>query len=405
MNILLITDAYPPEIRSASHLMKELAEELNRREYRVTVATCQPRYNLNDTESKNNYPEFCDENGVKVFRINTLPHHKVNFLIRGVSQLSLPYLFCRKLRQYVKDSINAVVVYSPPLPLWRAGYYIKRTYGAKLILNVQDIFPQNAIDLGVLRNKLLIRMFEGIEKKAYAGADLVVVHSEGNRKFLIKRKFLSPEKVFTLHNWVNIDDSGALERQGGFRKKYGIEGKFIFFFGGVLGPSQALDLIIEIAKALQQHRDLVFLIVGDGTEKERLQDLVRTYSLQNVLLEPFISREEYSQLLKEVDVGLVCLSSKNKTPVVPGKILSYMAASVPVLAFLNRESDGHEIIRKARCGYSVVSDDLDKATAVVLKMWSERGRLKELGMNGYRFAARHYSKATCVDQFEVLLQR
>ena len=117
----------------------------------------------------------------------------------------------------------------------------------------------------------------------------------------------------------------------------------------------------------------------------------------------FVSKEEYTKLLNEIDVGLVCLTSKNKTPVVPGKILGYMAARIPVLAFLNQESDAHRIIHEARCGYSYVPDDAERAAQMIIKMYREKDLLRELGLNGYQYAVRNFSKKVCVDKLESLL--
>jgi len=204
MNILLITDSYPPEIRSASHLMQELAEELRDRLHAVTVATCYPQYNLAENALEKEYDEDSLEAGIRVIRIRTLPHHKVNSIVRGLSQVSLPYIFWPKLKRYLKDGIDAVVVYSPPLSLWKVGHYVKKTCGAKYVLVVQDIFPQNAIDLGVLRNPLLVRFFERMEKKAYDSADIVTVHSPSNGAFLLEKgKIVSP-KLVVLPNWVDV---------------------------------------------------------------------------------------------------------------------------------------------------------------------------------------------------------
>ena len=405
MKILLVTDAYPPEIRSASHLMQELAEELRDRGHSITVGTCFPRYNLSDAVPSANFEELSIENGIRVIRIHTLPHHKVNFLIRGISQLTLPLFFWLKVRPYLKDGVDAVLVYSPPLPLWQIGFKAKKMHGARFILNVQDIFPQNAVDLGALRNPILIRFFERMERSAYNHTDIVTVHSRSNKEFLIREKSVPSEKVVTLHNWVNMRNDKQPVRSNGFRKRWGQEDKFIFFFGGVMGPSQGLDLLIDAANMLKKEKDIVILLVGDGSEKERLQELARHNALKNVVFHPFVSKEDYQLLLKEVNVGLICLNSRNKTPVVPGKILGYMAAGIPVLAFLNKESGGHEIIREAECGYSEVSDGTNKAVDLMLQMYKERDRLKKLGINGYNFAANHFSKKVCIDQLEQLMQK
>jgi len=403
MNILLVTDAYPPEVRSSSHLMQELAEELRDRNHIITVCTCYPQYNLPETMVKE-YPEVCMENGIRVIRIRTLPHHKVNFLVRGIAQLTLPFIFNHKLRRHLITRQDAVIVYSPPLPLWRVGYYIKHTHNSRFILNVQDIFPQNAIDLGALRNPLLIRYFQRMEKKAYDSADFVTVHSEGNASLLFDRNKVSQEKLVILHNWVDVNAHKETKGFGKYRKSLKLDNSFIFFFGGVIGPSQGLDLILDAAKIVRSEKEIVFLFVGDGSEKNRLEKRVREEKLKNVMFHPFISKEEYAKLVKEIDVGLVCLNSKNKTPVVPGKILSYMAAGIPVLAFLNRESDGHKIIREASCGYSEVSEDPKKAADLILKMYKERSHLKKIGYNGFNYVLKNFSKEKCVDKLEDLLR-
>lgn len=402
MKFLIVSDAYPPEIRSAAHLMQELAEELRDRKHGVTVATCYPKYNLAE-EMPKTFPPLAIENGIRVLRIKSLPHHKVSFIVRGLSQLILPGLFNAGIRRRLKgESFDAVIVYSPPLPLWRVGSRIKADHGARFILNVQDLFPQNAVDLNALRNPLLIRYFRRMERRAYRAADVVTVHSEGNRDFLLGRKAMSPDKLAVLHNWVDMDAGPAENGSGRFRKAWGLKDKFVFFFGGVIGPAQGLDLIIEAARELRHERNIAILLVGDGTERRKLERLASGYGLDNVVFKPFISKADYRELLAEVDVGLVCLRPENRTPVVPGKILGYMAEGLPVAALLNRESDGHAVIRDSGCGFSDLSGDARKAARLMQTMYELRSGMKALGELGRRFAAVHYAKQACVDSLEAL---
>ena len=402
MNVLLVTDAYPPEIRSASHLMQEMAEELRSRGHGVTVVTSYPQYNLTTELQGKAFDEFSVENGINVIRVRTLPHHKVNFVMRGISQLIMPYIFSSKINKYLTTKVDIVIVYSPPLPLAMVGKMIKTKCRSKFILNVQDIFPQNAIDLGILNNPYLIKFFEWIERKAYENADKITVHSEGNKNFLIQKKQISSDKLYTLYNWIDIRPYRTAHATGSFRKKYELEGKFIFLFAGVIGPSQGLDLIIKAANELREISDICFLLVGDGTDKSRLARMAESYALNNVIFKPFVSKEKYPDLVKEADVGIVCLSNRNKTPVVPGKILGYMAASVPVLAFMNKESDVHLLIKEAECGYSAVSDDYKKAVNLIIKIYNEKGKLKQYGENGFKYVLNHYEKSVCIDNLEKL---
>jgi len=402
---LIITDSYPPEIRSASHLMQELAEGLRDRNYDVIVCTSYPKYNLSDELEKTKFPECAVEHGIKVIRVKTLPHHKVNFIIRGIAQLSMPEIFYRKILKYVGDKIDYVIVYSPPLPLAKVGEKIKKIFGAKYLLNVQDIFPQNAIDLGVLKNKLLIKFFEKMEYYAYKYADIVTVHSEGNFDFLFKRYPEFNGKFYILHNWIDVKSFEGVLRTNEFRKKFGLENKFIILFAGVIGPSQGLDFVVEVANKIKDIEEICFLIVGDGIYKEKLKSLVREKKLTNVIFKPFVSKADYPKLVADCDVGLVTLSSLNKTPVVPSKMLGYMAARKPVLAFLNRESDGHRIIKIAECGYSCFSNDVDEAVEITKKIYFNKDKLENMGNNGYQFVKENFDRDVILDKIEELLKK
>ncbi|MEK7574218.1 MAG: glycosyltransferase family 4 protein [Patescibacteria group bacterium] len=400
--ILIITDSYPPEIRSAAQLMKDLADGLRDKGHNVFVATSYPKYNLTDSENTT-WPEITDENGVKVLRIKTLPHHKVNFIIRGMTQLLMPYIFFRKIKKNIKEKIDIAIVHSPPLPLALAAYKAKQFYGAKYALNLHDVFPQNAVDLGILKNKILIKFFERMEKNAYKNSDLIVVPSNEHKKFIEEKRNVPLGKTQVVYHWIDSKPFLKAEKTGRFRKLYGLENKFIFLFGGVLGPSQGLDLFIRIANKIKNNKDIVFLFVGDGSARENLVKMAKERNLENVVFKPFVSSEEYPELVKDCDVGIICLTARNTTPAVPAKILGYMAAAVPVIAFLHKESDGLSIVEEARCGYGAVSDDEGKALEIILKMYNEKERMKEYGENGLKYLLENMEKKVCVDKFEKLL--
>lgn len=411
MKILLVTDSYPPEIRSASHLMLELAQELQHRGNQVTVITTWPEYNLDAGEEKKTFNEIEVEGHITVIRVKTLPHHNVNYIVRGLAQLIMPLQFLLKLRKH-KIQSEAVVVYSPPLPLALVGSWFKRS-GVRNLLNVQDLFPQNAIDLGILRNPTQIRFFRALERYAYHTADIVTVHSEGNKKMLLEQNSAVASKLKILHNWVDIhhhsvdsdtnDDAQHKRIQVDFRQKWHIKQKYIAVFAGVMGPSQYLELILDIADRMKNRTELLFLIVGDGKEKEKLTQLAKDKNLTNVQFEGFISRDVYPDLLNACDIGLVCLSPQNQTPVIPGKILGHMAAGLPVAAFLHTASDGHALIAEANCGVSANSADLDACVAVLDDLISKADCFEQIGAAGRHYATEHFSKQVCVSQLEAML--
>jgi glycosyltransferase involved in cell wall biosynthesis len=386
--------------------MLELAQELSRRGHGVTVITTWPEYNLDQSIEPKIFKEVEIENGVHVIRVKTLPHHNVNYVIRGLAQLVMPWQFLQKLKQHHVRP-EAVVVYSPPLPLALVGSWLRRK-GVRNILNVQDLFPQNAIDLGILRSPLQIKLFKMLERFAYKSADIVTVHSEGNREMLLTQQSKIQSKLKILHNWVDIDhhviDQSAQKTSGvDYRKLWGIQQKHIAIFAGVMGPSQYLELVLAIAESMRDREDLLFLLVGDGKEKLKLQQLAQTKNLTNVRFEGFVSRDAYPQLLSSCSIGLVCLSPHNQTPVVPGKILGHMAAGLPVAAFLHKASDGHRLIQASRCGVSAKSSDLEACTASLRGLLENEQQLADIGQAGRAYAIEHFSKDVCVSELEKML--
>jgi glycosyltransferase involved in cell wall biosynthesis len=314
----------------------------------------------------------------------------------------MPVQFLRKLRQY-SIRPDAVVVYSPPLPLALVGSWLQRS-NVRFLLNVQDLFPQNAIDLGILSNPLQIMFFRALEKYTYRTAHVVTVHSKGNIRFIQKQYTNLASKFQILHNWIDVDLLEPAVSQTDFKKKWNVQQKDVAIFAGVMGPSQYLELLLHVAEQMQDDTELLFLLVGDGQEKEKLQNVAQEKSLSNVCFEGFVSREEYPDLLQICSIGLVCLNPLNKTPVVPGKILGYMAAGLPVAAFLQSSSDGHGIIKSAQCGFSADSADKDACIQSMCTLLSQRDSFAKLGQNGKSYVTKHFSKEVCVSQLESMLE-
>jgi len=383
-------------------MMQELAEELTQWGHQVTVATAKPHDGLNlsfEVEQKT-FDTLSIEKSIRVIRVDAPLLKNKFYFLRGMVQLMLPYFFLKQIKKFVAATIDAVIVSTPPLPLATLGSQIKRQYGSKYILCVQDIFPQNAIELGVMRNNLLIKFFEHVEKCAYQSADRVTSHTLTSKKFLEERKGIPPYKMSYIPNWIDVTPYINSNKVGTYRRKYSLEGKFIYLFAGILGPSQGLDVLIKaVAGAKEIPDEITILIVGDGSEKKRLVRMKEKYSLNNIIFKPFVSLEEYPKLVKDVDAGIVCLSSLNKTPVVPGKVMGYMASSVPIVALLNKESDGHMMIKEAECGYSIASDaSKDKIIKLFLKLYYESDNLQQYGENGLRFVSKHFTKKVCIDK-------
>lgn len=379
--------------------MYDLGKELAGKGHRITVLTTFPQYNLTEASKKNieSYPAVANEDGIHVIRLKTLPIHNVNHIARGIGQLLLPFLFFRGARLVGPQDVS--VVYSPPLTLGLAAYLIKKREGTPFIFNVQDLFPQNAIDLGALKQSILIKFFRWMENFIYRKANHISVHSSGNRDYVLSMG-VNSDKVSVIHNWVDLDEYKIDGIPNPVREKDEFKGKFIVFFGGVMGYAQDLETVVDSASILKDHKQIIFLLLGDGAENETLVKKSQSLGLRNIEFLPFVSKEEYPFWVHVADVGLVTLKSSMKTPVVPSKILGYMAAGKPILASLNPESDGKRIVEEARCGINVPVGDPSAMADAILKFSADREETKAMGQNGRLYAEKHFSINACINQYE-----
>jgi colanic acid biosynthesis glycosyl transferase WcaI len=403
MRILIFSDSYPPEIRSAAILMQEFAEGMVQRGHEVCVTTLIPKYNVagKTAASGRVFYTYC-ENGVNIIRINSLPVHNTKLWIRGIGELVLPIIFFAS--SFRAKEPDLIVSYSPPLTLGLAAAALKYLKGIPFILNVQDLFPQHIIDVGILKDHITISFFQHLESLIYSMANNITVHSEGNRQFLLKERGVSAEKVKVIHNWVDPDLPLKAESLN-FRGKWGLGDKFVLFFGGVMGPTQGLEIVLEVAQRVAEVKDILFLLLGDGSERPTLERLVKERRLSNIILGPFVTSQEYWSLLNEVDVGLLTLAPEVKTPVVPSKLFGFMAASKPYIASINKESDALPITQKSAAGFAVMAGKAAEFTEAVLTLYHNRDLGKKMGNHGRTYALSHFSKEHCLAQYEEIFKR
>lgn len=401
MNIFLLTNYWPPEIGAASHLYYELSQELGRRGHNVTVLTGFPRYNIKEIPAEYVHKRaLLEQQGtVSVQRIATpnLPQHIP--MLRGIEHFLLAWTYARAGSGLPRPDV--LLMYSPPLPIGLATRYLSRRRRCPFILNVQDIFPQSAIDLGVLKQPLLIRFFEWLEQRIYAMADHITVHSEGNR-LDVAGKMGCADKVTVVHNWIDTNFVSPGERHNGFRRELGLGDEFVVSFAGTMGYSQDLDTVLVAAHLLQGAPDIRFVLVGDGVETPRLKQKAQDLRLDNVIWVPMQSRERYPAVLHASDASLVTLRADVGTPVVPSKLLSIMSAGRPAVLSLPLTGDAPKIVDEADCGLCVAPEQPDQLAQAIAALSRDRPRCDALGHNGRQYIEAHFSVASGAAQYESL---
>lgn len=408
MKILLLNTSFPPIARSAAHLFHDLGCYLVARGHQVSVVTEFPWRRLGSAESAARYwsarfrlQETMD--GMDVVRVRRFPFREGSLIGRGINALLLPLTFYFGARSM--GQADVALVYCPPLTLGLAAFFLQRFHHVPFVFNVQDIYPQTLIDLGLMKNPLLIRFFEWMERFTYVQAACIVVHSEGNRQYLVTRRPVPAEKVVVIPNWVDIDLIRPSDRLNGCREKYGVGTRFLVCYAGTMGYAQDLNPIIQAAKELQEHEDIVFLLIGEGVRAAEWRQKVEQLYLRNVRFLPLQPRSVYPSIVSASDVGLVPLTEELRTPVVPGKLLDFMAGGRPVIATVNLDGDTSRIIREANCGYVFAPDDGHGVAEAILALYHDRPMAHQLGANGRTYAERHFSLKVCAAQYQELFRQ
>jgi colanic acid biosynthesis glycosyl transferase WcaI len=398
MKILLVTAYFPPDTGSAAHLFYELGVQLVRENHAVTVLTSFPSYHtvepIQGYQGRRLVQERLDGLDVVRVRVPNLPRQIP--VARAAWQFILAHRFARAVRRLEKHDV--ALIYSPPLPLGLAGAALKKSSRTPFILNVQDLFPRSAVDLKILRNRWLIAFFEGLEKRIYRAADHITVHSPGNRAHVVGTG-IEAGNVTVVPNWVDTEFLRPDRCRNGFSERHDLAGRFVVSFAGVLGYSQDIDVILDAAQRLRDRAEILFLVVGDGVERDRLIRKTRVLGCTNVRFLPMQPRQVYPDVLTASDVCLVTLKEKVVSPVVPSKILSIMAAGKPLVACMNPRGDAAEVVCAARCGFVLPAGDGAGLAEAILKLRRESSLCAELGRNGRAYCVENFSLAQCARRY------
>ncbi len=398
----MLTDRFPPEVRSAAHLFYELAREFQRRQHEVAVITKAPRRYVANGDGGSITLGWEDVGGVPTLRVRGFPIPGYHPIVRGLDHLTLGWSFGRACRRW--PSADVILVYSPPLPLASAGAKYARRFRVPLVLNVQDLYPQTAIDLKLLRNRLAIRLAEGMEGLAYQRAERIVVHSPGNREFLIKHKGIPGDRVRVIFNWVDTEAIRPSPRENSFRAQHTLTGKFVVSYAGLMGYAQDLGDIIECAELTRNDGDIVYLLVGEGVLEKRWREMVAARELRSVRFLPLQSKGQYAELLAASDVCLVPLHAQLRTPVVPGKLQSIMASGRPAITIVNPSGDTPKLLRESGGGVSVLPGQPQALCEALLWLKSHPEFGREMGERGRRFAEDHFAVTRCGSAYEALFE-
>lgn len=351
-----------------------------------------------------------EKNGIHMLHVRTgNVTGMVSLIEKGLAQLSIEPIFIKAIKKYYSNVKFDLVMYStPPITFCNAIEYVKRRDNAKTYLLLKDIFPQNAVDIGMMSKSgikgILYKFFRNKEKKLYGLSDYIGCMSPANVEYV---KQNNPEiddyKVEVCPNCIEVVDKSINEEERrSIRKKYDIPlEKKVFVYGGNLGKPQGIDFLIECLHSQENSKDNYFLIVGDGTEYGKIEEFVKSSNQNNIRLMKRLPQEDYDTMVGACDVGMIFLDHRFTIPNFPSRLLSYMQAKIPVLACTDSNTDIGRIVENAGFGNWCESNNVEafgKCTEKIMQI----GNVADVEWNylneyystktGYNIIMKHFKK-------------
>ena len=318
-------------------------------------------------------------------------------LEKGIATILIESQYKRAISEYYKGIKFDLILYStPPITMYSSINYIKKRDEAKTYLLLKDIFPQNAVDLGMMSKtgvkSVIYKIFRKKEKNLYKISDYIGCMSQANVDYLLKHNpEISPSIVEVCPNCVEVVDMSVdTNTRNEIRNKYGIPlDRKIFIYGGNLGKPQGIDFMIECLKSQEYNDKAFFLIVGDGTEFQKIECYINNDKPKNVKLVNRLPKDDYDKIVGACDVGMIFLDHRFTIPNFPSRLLSYMQAKLPVLAITDTNTDLGKVIVDGEFGWWCESNDI-KMFCNLINTIVKNEQINR-GMNGYEYLLKNYT--------------
>lgn len=341
MRIALITDTFPPFRTSGSVQLRDLAREFARQGHALTVLLPSPNQEVSWL-----LEEF---DGVQVLRLKAPRTKDVGYVRRTLSELVMPFAMLRQLRKSPFCSVkwDGVIWYAPSIFHGPLASALKKSSSCKGYLIIRDIFPEWAVDMGLMGRGLPYQFFDAVAQYQYSVADVIGVQTQGNRGYFDLWRQQPGRKLEVLQNWL---DKPAQARCSIRISETPLHNRKIFVYAGNMGVAQGMDILLDLAGQFVGRMDVGFLFVGRGSESARLKASAKDRKLGNVLIYDEIHPDEIPDLYSQCIAGIVALDPRHKSHNIPGKFLTYMQSGLPVLANVNAGNDLAQMIRDEQVG-------------------------------------------------------
>jgi colanic acid biosynthesis glycosyl transferase WcaI len=404
MRILVVSQYYPPEDVGAAVYLSQLTHDLAAGGHRVTMLTGFPNYperRIFKGYRKRLYQRETID-GIEVIRTWLYANPSESYGSRALNWGT----FC--LSSFAGGILagarpDVVLAILPPLPLGVTSILLARLKRAHVVCAVEDIYPLIAVELGILKSRLLIRFFSRMERWVYRHSDGLVAISEGFRRHLVEEG-AEPSRTGVVPNWADAEAIRPSDRMTPFRRELHLEEQFLVLYSGSLSHNSSVEALVAAASELGSY-PITILIVGDGVRRKSLEDQARGAGLRNVVFVPFQPLSRYPDVLASADISVVTLNTPATLASVPSKIFKQMAAGRPILAITEPGNELDRMVTAHQMGVRASPRDPSAVAAAILALFKDPERLREMGANGRRAVEEVYSRKRCTGLIEAALRK
>jgi glycosyltransferase involved in cell wall biosynthesis len=396
MNILYLSQYFPPEVGATQTRAIEMASYLAHAGHKVTVLTEFPNHphGIIPSRYKGKWIEYERLHGIDVLRCRVYARPNKTFLTRMGFYISF-MLASAFAGMFLRHSVDVVYATSPPFFVGLSGLLQSRLKSAKFVFEVRDLWPRSAVELGELGNMTFIRWAEWLEKTYYTRADAVIAVTRGIQSDL---KQMGYNSMLVL----NGTNTHVFRPIPGHKQRFGWDNKFIVMYAGILGIAQGMEQLLEVVERFKKFTDIQFVFVGEGPMKEKVEKIKADKQLDNLQLMGQIARENMAQVLSASDC---CLVPLKKNPLflgaLPSKMFDCMACEKPVI--LSVDGEARAVLESAKAGMYVEPENSDQMEDAILWLKAHPDRAREMGRRGREFVRLYYSRLSQAKQLETFL--
>ena len=402
LRLIVLCPHFAPDIAPTGVVMTRIVEELAERGHELHVITAAPWYREHRVEPgfETKWWRVERTSWGTISRVNPFPgESKSNILRRAIGFVLFSVLVgVRGLVAGGRGRVDGVLAMSPPLTLGVTGWLVRMVRGGRFVFNIQDVFPDAAIETGAISNSFVVKLALWLERFSYRRSDNVVLLSEDLAENVRRKLGARDEsRVCVIPNFVDTVAISPSPRNNSYRADLGIGDESVVMYAGNVGYSQSLELMIEAAKAIP---DVKFVINGDGSARSSLEE--RGHGLTNLYFVDYQPIERLPEVLAAADIHVVPLRAGLAKVSVPSKSYSVLSAGRPLLAAIDLGTEIPRLLQESGGGVAVAPDDPVAFVDALREMLADPVRLSAMGRGGREWVERHVSPSGVAIAYESL---